>query len=508
MGVVYHGRDVLLDREVAIKVLLPEMSRDEGFLKRFQHEVRISAKLEHPNIIPIYSVAQAGKIYYFVMKYIEGTSLSNIIAKGMENREISRVVNRVAEALNYAHGKGVIHRDIKPDNIMISSAGEVFIMDFGVARAIHVPRLTNRGDNIGTPKYMSPEQIQGKELDGRSDLYSLGIVIYEMLMGEPPFMGDTTALMYKHVNEPVDFEKLNQIGVPQYWIEILQKCLAKNSRERFKRASRLASMLETEDKRKKKVQTENEVERYAKTTTLLQLQKGPKIAEKNDLLHVIWITGSAALLVLLSLLMGYNNIGISGLDGETSGLLVGTVLMILTGAAVFLRSIRNFQDRELTLFWFGFSIPFCIATTIFFEDREITWGVVPGVSLGLLLSTFFVQVSGFILILFRRDKIEGNEIAVFWMGLFLCFLMQFILYGHQLIGAFLLLGSGIFLILMRRSKLQGLELPIYWFGCIIGIYLALNSLVPGMASILISAGLGLISGFFLLKWKSRRLARP
>src|ERR671927_1833056 len=205
MGIVYRATDIRLRRRVALKVLPPELAFRQDVRTRFLREAETAAQLNHPNIVPIYSVDERDGLVYFVMALVDGESLGVHItrARQLPIDLACRVLREVADALAYAHGRGVIHRDIKPDNILVErESGRPLVTDFGIARAAEADsRLTVTGIAVGTPAYMSPEQALGeREIDGRSDLYSLGVVGYQMLAGQPPFQATSTpAMMMKHL---------------------------------------------------------------------------------------------------------------------------------------------------------------------------------------------------------------------------------------------------------------------------------------------------------------------
>src|ERR1700693_1600112 len=204
MAIVYKARERQLERDVAIKVLPFSLAFDKEFVERFEREARTSAKLEHPNIIPIYRVGKSGRVTYFVMKFLRGQPLSSVLAArgSLAPGEIRQVLAQVARALAYAHKSGIVHRDIKPDNIMFDEHGQAVVTDFGIAKAASGGKLTGTGMSIGTPHYMSPEQARAQSLDGRSDLYSLGVVAYQCFTGNVPFDGeDSFSIGYKHIME-------------------------------------------------------------------------------------------------------------------------------------------------------------------------------------------------------------------------------------------------------------------------------------------------------------------
>ena len=211
MAVVYRATERSLEREVAIKVLPLAMTFNAEFVERFQREARTAAGLAHPHIIPIYRVGQIGPVCFFAMKWVDGLSLAQLLQRAgrLPGAEIRRMLVEVGEALDFAHGRGVVHRDIKPDNIMRDETGRYVVADFGIAKSRRATALTEAGASIGTPRYMSPEQGTGRPVDGKSDLYSLGVVAYHCLAGEPPFDGDDPlAVLHGHVNTPVPEPRL------------------------------------------------------------------------------------------------------------------------------------------------------------------------------------------------------------------------------------------------------------------------------------------------------------
>ncbi len=248
MAIVFKAKETELDREVAIKVLPFSLAFDKEFVERFQREARTSAKLEHPNIIPIYRVGKSGRVIYFVMKFLRGKPLSSVLAArgaGLPPAEIRRVLADVSRALAYAHKSGIVHRDIKPDNIMFDEHGHAVVTDFGIAKAASGGKLTGTGMSIGTPHYMSPEQAKAQALDGRSDIYSLGVVAYQCLTGAVPFDGeDSFSIGYKHIMEELPTPPLENPEKRQLF-EIVKKMMAKLPEQRFQNADELIGVLES-----------------------------------------------------------------------------------------------------------------------------------------------------------------------------------------------------------------------------------------------------------------------
>jgi serine/threonine protein kinase len=237
MGAVFLAHDLTLEREVAIKVLPPDISMDEHIVKRFQQEAKMSAKLDHTNIIPIYRVESEGGLNYFVMKYIAGTSLEDVLdqKQPLTIDYIQRVLWEAACALGHAHQRGVVHRDVKPANIMFDHDGRVMLTDFGISKALQAASgFTGTGMIIGTPHYMAPEQAKGGTVDGRADEYSLAVVGYRMITGELPYTGDSVhTILYKHIFEEVPSAAAKRSDTPQFLTAAISRALSKEPDQRF-----------------------------------------------------------------------------------------------------------------------------------------------------------------------------------------------------------------------------------------------------------------------------------
>jgi serine/threonine-protein kinase len=245
MGVVYKALDSVLERPVAVKTVNITLEREHAdkYEKRFYQEARAAGSLNHPNIVTIHDVGKAGDVVFMAMEYIEGVELRTLIGEGRALRvpQAVSIAAQVAEGLAYAHQRGVVHRDVKPANIMVLANGPVKITDFGIARMRGSGDLTQTGMLLGSPKYMSPEQVIGKRADHRSDVFSLGVILYEMLCGAAPFNGENvTALMYQIVNfVPPSPSSVNE-AVPEMLDYIVAKMIAKPLEERYADAADLA----------------------------------------------------------------------------------------------------------------------------------------------------------------------------------------------------------------------------------------------------------------------------
>jgi len=237
MATVFKAYHASLDRYVALKVLHPAFREDQTFTSRFQREARVVARLEHPNIVPIYDYSEYESRPFLVMKYIEGDTLKARLNQGpLTSEEIEQVVNSVGSALAYAHKQGILHRDVKPSNVMIAKDGTMYLADFGLARIADAGESTMSSDSImGTPQYISPEQAMGvKDLDAGTDIYSFGVMLYEMVVGQVPFSADTPfSIIHDHIYTPLPLPTKVNPKVPEPVQRVLLKALAKNRLDRY-----------------------------------------------------------------------------------------------------------------------------------------------------------------------------------------------------------------------------------------------------------------------------------
>jgi serine/threonine-protein kinase len=247
MAQVYRAIDLQLDRPVALKVLFPELSVDKTFVERFRREAQAAANLSHPNIVPVFDWGEDDGVYFIVMEYIDGRSLSAVLRdpQRLPPNQIAQIGAGVAAALAFAHRHGVVHRDVKPGNILITPDGEVKVTDFGIARAINTEEsLTQTGAVMGTAAYFSPEQAEGKTVDARSDIYSLGVVLYEMAVGRPPFAGDSpVAVASKHVRDEPEMPRAVYPACPAALEAVIMKAMAKDPASRYGSAEELRADL-------------------------------------------------------------------------------------------------------------------------------------------------------------------------------------------------------------------------------------------------------------------------
>jgi len=247
MAVVFLGHDALLNRKVAVKVLPPELSYGStSIIERFKREAQTAAKLDHPNIIPVHRVSPGGKLFWYVMKYLDGEALDDILEREGQlavERTVD-IVGQVAAALDYAHQNQVVHRDVKPANVLVDKRGWCTVTDFGIAKALDANTLTASGSIIGTPYYMSPEQCKGKRVGPAADQYSLAVMTYQMLGGHVPFTGDSAVeIVHKHVADPVPPLGLLRPNLPDGVVQVVERGLAKTAEERFATVAEFANAL-------------------------------------------------------------------------------------------------------------------------------------------------------------------------------------------------------------------------------------------------------------------------
>jgi beta-lactam-binding protein with PASTA domain/tRNA A-37 threonylcarbamoyl transferase component Bud32 len=247
MAQVYKGTDTVLGREVAIKILAPQYAKDQSFVDRFRREAQSAARLNHPNVVGVYDTGSDDGTHYIVMEFVEGRTLADFLSSGgslLPERAVE-LASSVCIALSEAHKAGIVHRDIKPGNIMVTRNGEVKVMDFGIARAATAETVTATATVLGTASYLSPEQAQGKPVDARSDIYSLGIVLYEMLVGRVPFGGDSAvAVAYKHVQEPPEPPSRINPDISPSLEAVVMRALAKNPDNRYQTAEEFCADLD------------------------------------------------------------------------------------------------------------------------------------------------------------------------------------------------------------------------------------------------------------------------
>jgi serine/threonine protein kinase len=249
MAKVYKAYQPSIDRYVAIKILDQQADKDANFVGRFKYEAKAIAGLEHPHILPVYDFGEQDNLFYLVMRYVDGGTLSDLMTseKSLLYPQVAHIIEEVADALDYAHSRGIIHRDIKPTNILIDQHGEVLLADFGLAKSIKslpADRLTREGIVVGTATYMSPEQAAGEPLDGRSDVYSLGVVLFEMLTGRPPFQAESMmSVALKQVNEPTPSLRAINPTVPASFELVVFKAMRKHADERYQTAGALSRAL-------------------------------------------------------------------------------------------------------------------------------------------------------------------------------------------------------------------------------------------------------------------------
>jgi len=242
MATVYKAYQPGMNRLVALKVLPEHYARDPRFVKRFEREAQVVAKLEHRNIIPIYDYGSHNNITYLAMRYLQAGTVKDILAHGaLPLNDVAKLLSDIASALDYAHSQGIIHRDVKPSNVLVDKQGNAYLTDFGIAKVLEGTADFTGSSVLGTPTYMAPEQTLGKPATAQSDIYSLGVMLYEMVVGKPPYEADTPmAIALMHVHEPLPLPRKIKEDIPEAVELIILKALAKNPKDRFQTANDLA----------------------------------------------------------------------------------------------------------------------------------------------------------------------------------------------------------------------------------------------------------------------------
>jgi predicted Ser/Thr protein kinase len=247
MGTVYLARHRRLDRDVALKVIAPELAYDEAFRARFLRESQLAASLDHPHVIPIYDADEVDGVLYIAMRYVKGPSLRELLRERgtLSSEETARIAGEIGGALDAAHAEGLVHRDVKPANILLAQPGDhAYLCDFGLAKRTGTPGTTHTGSFLGTADYSAPEQIEGRALDGRADVYSLGAVVFHCLTGRAPFAGDSElAVLQAHLTAPPPIVSRLRPGLPAPVDTIVETALAKDPHERYATAGGFAAAL-------------------------------------------------------------------------------------------------------------------------------------------------------------------------------------------------------------------------------------------------------------------------
>lgn len=336
MAIVYKAKCRLLNRYVAIKILRPEFTKDEQFVENFRRESQAAAGLSHPNIVSVYDVGQEGNIHFIVMELVEGKTLSELIEeKGrLDYKEAINITRQVASALSLAHKNQIVHRDIKPHNILITNTGVAKLADFGIAKAVSASTIIGRNNKVmGSVHYFSPEQARGAYVDERSDIYSLGIVLYEMLTGKVPFDGDNPiSIALMHINDPMPPVSAEVPGIPPQLEKIIMKATDKYQTNRYRTADEMIEDLDNiefitkvmgqkaftiageEEKEQPAASVRPERERtHRKSEPAGKTEESDKTLERANKISTGFIIGAVAVLVIAGI------IGLGALLGWFSG---------------------------------------------------------------------------------------------------------------------------------------------------------------------------------------------
>lgn len=327
MASVYLAVQESLDREVALKVMSPQLAADREFTERFLKEGRITAKLSHRNLVTVFDIGSHQGLYYLAAEYIAGGTLSERIRDGLSVPQILDIVAEVARGLHFAHEKGVVHRDVKPSNILFKADGTVVLADFGIAKAMDTTSTaTMAGSSIGTPDYMSPEQARGEPVDGRSDLYALGVMLYEMLIGRPPFDGsDPFAVALAHITQPIPL-----LPSEFAWLQpLLDKMMAKRPQERFATGEAFALELERVRTRMPKAQATQVVRHHTASRHAVASAATVPLGTRQT--SLIPTTSGMRLGLILAAVLVVIGIGVAAVLWQQDGTGVPTEPTVATG---------------------------------------------------------------------------------------------------------------------------------------------------------------------------------
>ncbi|MFN8453976.1 MAG: SUMF1/EgtB/PvdO family nonheme iron enzyme [Anaerolineae bacterium] len=371
MSTVYLAHDPNLRRNVAVKLIHPHLSNDAQFIRRFEQEAAAVAQLRHPNIIQVYDFNHDNGLYYMILEYVPGETLQarltalNASQQRLSVPEIVHITAAVCDAAAYAHERGMIHRDLKPANVMLNPQGQPILMDFGVAKMLGESHQTATGSVVGTALYMSPEQARGERPDERSDIYSIGVMLFEMITGAPPFKADSAvSLMMKHVTQPVpDIRQINQT-VPDLLVAVTKKALVKDPAERYRTAADMAVALRAIEVPHKsgvassvsKIQSSGELPALQTISGVLPPSAAVKPAKKSN--PLVWVIGIIGLLFLIGIGAGVLWLFFGGRAVSTGATLPSAEGMIKIGAGSYTvgrettgQNYAPVQQVKLNDFW-------------------------------------------------------------------------------------------------------------------------------------------------------------
>jgi serine/threonine-protein kinase len=301
MSVVFLAREIALNRLVALKVLPRRHTQDANAVERFRQEAMIAASLDHPNIVPIHRFGGTPRCFWYTMKYIRGRSLEELLRDTgpLDLHDCFSLVEQVVGALQYAHRRGVVHRDMKPANVMLDESGWAFVCDFGVAKATGNPRLTQTGGTLGTPLYMSPEQLYGQALDGRSDQYSLAVLTFELLSGTHPFAADAVGeIIRKHCVETAPSLAQYRPDLPPQVVESVARAMSKKPDDRFPDVVEFLTSMGGRRPRRPLPTQRVETSLSGATTAPLKHARAPRTARRILILSGVGIAAAAALIAV------------------------------------------------------------------------------------------------------------------------------------------------------------------------------------------------------------------
>lgn len=409
MAAVYRAYQPSMDRFVAIKVLPRQLAEDpasgSNFIKRFEQEAKVVAKLQYPFILPVHDYGEADGYTFLVMPLVKGGTLASLMhSRTLEPQEIREIVVQIGSALDYAHRQGVVHRDVKPSNVLIDSSGNCLLTDFGIARIVaDNSKLTGTGNLIGTPAYMSPEQGRGdKTIDHRSDIYSLGVMLYEMATGKVPFDAETpVAIVIKHIQAPLMLPSSVNPSIPESLERVILRSMTKEPDDRFQTAGEMVSAIKEAIPDRPQPVARTFIEKQPQIQAVSPNFEPPSIEKKRPKFHVFdrWFFILAAYPTLM--FTAFSTLNFSTVSEAIAGFSLGLCFGAIGGAIFalwckgihWLASLRPKIKRLLIIvFWFFIviSLPLLFLSVEDLADTALAFVVAP--IIGIIPGTFFVLV--------------------------------------------------------------------------------------------------------------------
>ncbi|MCD4820472.1 MAG: protein kinase [Candidatus Cloacimonetes bacterium] len=519
-GTVYKAWDNNVDKFKALKVIDNIFYDDKRVIADLKHEALLLMELNSKYVVRIWDIHLKGEIKFIDMEYIEGGDLEDLLLSYPDRRvpekKVIKLIEQISKGMSDIHKHRIIHKDLKPQNIMLTQASNIKIMDFGISETFRSSKSRlKETSRSGTPVYMSPEQLLGKDVGRESDIWSFGLLIYELLSGKQLYNGQSTTEVMMQIKERPDYEPI--AGISNKTNRLLQKCIKYDYKDRFRNFGEISDYFNEIPKPKitsKKIEHRNKPVKksyfYKKRKEKPQANS-PNIVEvknieKNSKLRLdtkialIWMGLSIVLLLIFSIIYTEN------------GIMISTIASIVSGIFLIIKRRKNIKNLEISLYWLGLSIVLFPLLLIIFEEMDICFGSFDDDELGPMVATIITIMSGIFIMWKRQWEIKGTEISIYWLGLGLAFHYQIAVIFESLdvdflgfhdfeaglfVTAIVLVFSLALLIKKRYKKIKGVEIAIYWLGLSFIICNTI-SFTSGQYIMSISIFISLISGLVLI----------